>query len=153
MAHRWRVGWCIGPPQLIKYVLAATTRIVFAVNSPLQEAAAAGLEQANANNFFQKQLAEYVERREVLIDAFKQLGLKYTTAEGTYFALLVHTHPLFRPPLLLSYKIQDISQVELPVNYPFPQVLEGRGRDYKACWFLAQEIGVSAIPVSEVRVW
>lgn len=59
------------------------------MNSPLQEAAAAGLEQAQANHFFEKQLEEYAERRDVLIDAFKELGLKYTTAEGTYFALLV----------------------------------------------------------------
>jgi len=44
---------------------------------------------------------------------------------------------------------QDISSVKFPQDYPFPKSIEGRGRDFKACWFIALEIGVSSIPVSE----
>lgn len=69
--------------------LAATTRIVFCSNSPLQEAAAAGLEQAKERKFFETQLQEYEERRNVLIAAFDRLGLKYTLPQGSYFVLLV----------------------------------------------------------------
>lgn len=79
----------VGPSSLIKYVLAATTRIVFTTNTPLQEAAAAGLEQAVERRFFETQTQEYKERRDVLIDAFVRLGLPYTVPEGAYFALLV----------------------------------------------------------------
>ena len=64
---------------------------------------------------------------------------------------------------------QDISRVRWP---PFPPTVEGRGQDFKyvslspsslhgpmfkltrvlkASWFIANEIGVSSIPVSEVR--
>ena len=68
---------------------AATTRIVFCSNTPLQEAAAAGLEQARARGFFAAQLAEYEARRRVLVDAFERLGLGYTWPEGSYFVLLV----------------------------------------------------------------
>jgi kynurenine aminotransferase len=32
----WRVGWLIGPQELLAPALAAHTRIVFCVNSPLQ---------------------------------------------------------------------------------------------------------------------
>jgi kynurenine aminotransferase len=63
-------------------VLAATTRVVFATNSPLQEAAAAGLELARKHRFFEKQAEEYVERKNVLVEAFEKLGLKYTVPEG-----------------------------------------------------------------------
>ena len=56
-----------------------------------------------------------------------------------------------------------------PEDYPFPASVEGRARDFKcaanlcsmpinthlfisrAAWFIANEIGVSSIPVSEVR--
>ncbi|KAF5387992.1 hypothetical protein D9615_000310 [Tricholomella constricta] len=134
-ATGWRVGWLIGPPSIIQPTLAATTRIVFCTNSPLQEAAAAGLEQARERKFFENQRDEYAERRAILTDAFDQLGMKYTLPEGSYFVLL------------------DISNVQFPDDYPFPQSVLGRGRDFRyfkmACWFIALEVGVSSIPVSE----
>jgi hypothetical protein len=63
--------------------------------------------------------------------------------------------------------LQDISKVKFPEDYPFPESVKGRGRDFRyvpfctllssflivfvrACWFIAVEIGVSTIPVSEV---
>ncbi|TDL29711.1 PLP-dependent transferase [Rickenella mellea] len=130
-ATGWRVGWLIGPPAIIQPTLAASTRIVFCSNSPLQEAAAAGLEQARDRNFFETQAKEYEERRNVLLNAFDKLGLTYTLPEGSYFVLL------------------DISRLTWPDNYHFPSSIDGRGRDFKACWFIATEIGVSSIPVSE----
>jgi len=130
-ATGWRVGWVVGPPALIQPTLAASTRIVFCTNSPLQEAAAAGLEQARTRNFFEIQNKEYQERRDILLRSFDQLGLKYTIPEGSYFVLL------------------DVSSVTWSDDYPFPKSLDGRGRDFKACWFIAMEIGVSSIPVSE----
>ena len=83
------MGWLVGPPSLIGPTTAATTRIVFCSNTPMQEAAAAGLEQARERGFFEQQLAEYEERRRVLIDAFEKLGLEYAWPEGSYFILLV----------------------------------------------------------------
>ncbi|CAE6498691.1 unnamed protein product [Rhizoctonia solani] len=130
-ATGWRIGWLIGPPALIGPTLAATTRIVFCTNSPLQEAAAAGLEQANKRNFFETQRKEYKSRRDVLLSAFDRLGLRYTVPEGSYFVLV------------------DISKLKIPDEYNYPASLDGRGKDFKASWFIAQELGVSTIPVSE----
>ncbi|KAI0351181.1 PLP-dependent transferase [Trametes cingulata] len=130
-ATGWRVGWLIGPLALIGPTLAATTRIVFCTNSPMQEAAAAGLEQARERGFFETQRREYEARRGVLVDAFEKLGLEYAWPEGSYFILL------------------NISRVRWPEDYKFPETIEGRGRDFRASWFIANEIGVSSIPVSE----
>ncbi|KAF8812580.1 PLP-dependent transferase [Phlegmacium glaucopus] len=130
-ATGWRIGWLIAPASYIHPTLAASTRIVFCTNSPLQEAAAAGLEQAKERRFFETQLAEYEERRSILCDAFDKLGLKYSLPQGSYFVLL------------------DISKVKFPEDYPFPPSVLGRGRDFRACWFIAMEVGVSSIPVSE----
>ena len=71
-ATGWRIGWLIGPPSLIGPSLAATTRIVFCSNTPMQETATAGLEQARGRGFFAQQLPE---RRRVLVGAFEELGL------------------------------------------------------------------------------
>ncbi|KAH8118594.1 PLP-dependent transferase [Phellopilus nigrolimitatus] len=131
-ATGWRIGYLIGPSWIINPTLAATTRIVFCSNSPLQEAAAAGLEEASKRNFFEIQNKEYEERRAILINAFDRLGLKYTLPQGSYFVLL------------------DISSVSWPEDFPFPKSLDGRGKDFKACWFIALRLGVSSIPVSEL---
>jgi aspartate/methionine/tyrosine aminotransferase len=88
-ATGWRVGWLVGPESIIKPTLAASTRIVFCSNSPLQEAAAAGLERAKAHDFFAIQTREYAERRDVLVKVFDDLGMKYTLPQGSYFILLV----------------------------------------------------------------
>ncbi|KII95221.1 hypothetical protein PLICRDRAFT_34065 [Plicaturopsis crispa FD-325 SS-3] len=133
-ATGWRVGWLIGPPHIIRPTLAACTRIIFCTNSPLQEAAAAGLEQAKDRKYFEIQAQEYVDRRDVLVRAFDKLGLKYTLPQGSYFILL------------------DISKLKIPQDFHFPDTLDGRGKDFKACWFIAMEIGVACIPVSEFYV-
>lgn len=88
-ATGWRVGWLIGPQSIIHPTLAATTRIVFCSNSPLQEATAVGLEQAKKRGFLKQQCDEYAERRKILTDGFDALGMKYTNPQGSYFVLLV----------------------------------------------------------------
>ncbi|KAI0091938.1 pyridoxal phosphate-dependent transferase [Irpex rosettiformis] len=130
-ATGWRIGWLIGPSWIMQPTLAATTRIVFCSNSPMQEAVAAGLEQMEKRKFLETQREEYYARRQVLVEAFDKIGMRYTLPEGTYFLLL------------------DISKLTWPDDYPFPESVQGRGRDFKACWFIAMEIGVSSIPVSE----
>lgn len=86
---------------------------MFCTNSPLQEATAAGLEEANDRDFFAIQTREYQERRDFLTSVFDKLGMKYTMPQGTYFVLL------------------DISEMEFPDDYPFPESMNGRGRDFR----------------------
>lgn len=45
-ATGWRVGWLMGPAELIQYVAAAHTRICYSSVSPLQEACAIGTSPA-----------------------------------------------------------------------------------------------------------
>lgn len=172
-ATGWRVGYLIGPQHIINPTLAATTRIVFCSNSPLQEAAAAGLEQAEERRFFETQNKEYEERRDVLVSAFDRLGLKYVLPQGSYFVLLVGCFSLICKIQILDcatklfitgYLFRDVAR-----RLSFPEELgwEREGLQvsttrinngsytndlklfYRACWFIAVELGVSSIPVSE----
>jgi kynurenine aminotransferase len=63
----WRVGWLIGPANLIRACLAASTRVTFCTNSPLQEAAAAGFEQADEQRFFESEQHGFTNTRERMI--------------------------------------------------------------------------------------
>lgn len=130
-ATGWRVGWLIGPSELILATLQASTRIIFCTNSPLQEAVAEGLELANEKAFFEDQIKAYQERRDVLCSYFEQLGLSFTLPQGSYFVLV------------------DMSKVKVPEGFDFPEVVKGRGRDFETCWFMAQQLKVVAIPPSE----
>ncbi|CDS11272.1 hypothetical protein LRAMOSA03535 [Lichtheimia ramosa] len=130
-ATGWRVGWLIGPEHLVKYSFAAQTRVVFSVNSPCQEAVAAGLEASVKEPIFQDQMAAYLKKREILSKVFDELGLPYTTPEGAYY-ILVNTF-----------------KIAVPEDYPFPPELDTRGKDFKTCYWLTKEIGVCAIPPSE----
>jgi len=78
----WRVGWLIGPEELIKYVLSAHTRVVFTVNSPLQEATAVAFEKAEEEQYYSKTVEAYKERMKVLCEVFDELGLPYTIPQG-----------------------------------------------------------------------
>lgn len=128
-ATGWRVGWLIGPKSIIQPTLAATTRIVFCSNSPLQEGAAAGIEEARERKFFETQLQEYEERRQIMVDIFDKIGMRYTLPEGTYFILLVSS--IFLDVLFVLKCSQDISKIHWPDDYPFPESVLGRGRDFR----------------------
>ncbi|KAH7916334.1 PLP-dependent transferase [Hygrophoropsis aurantiaca] len=143
-ATGWRIGWLVGPPSIIQPTLAATTRIVFCTNSPLQEAAAAGLEEAQERGFFAVQNQEYQDRRDVLLRAFDQIGLKYTQPEGSYFILLVHRfQKMLRLPTLTHW-------CRMYPEFNFQKIILSRRVSTDEVVTSTNEIGVSSIPVSEV---
>lgn len=130
-ATGWRVGYLIGPPELIKYVAAAHTRICFSSVSPLQEAAAIGFEQADKEGFWDSAVKEMQGKIDRFCQVFDELGVAYSIPEGGYFVLA------------------NFSKVKLPDDYPFPGHVANRPRDFKLAWFMIQELGVAAIPPTE----
>ncbi|EWC48700.1 putative aminotransferase C6B12.04c [Drechslerella stenobrocha 248] len=130
-ATGWRVGWLIGRPHLIKYVSAAHTRICYSSVSPLQEAVAIGLEQAEKEGFWDQSKREMKDKQTRFNAIWDELGLPYTDPEGGYFVLV------------------NMSKVKIPDGYPFPDFVQSRPRDFKLSWFLIKELGVAAIPPTE----
>ncbi|KAF4966642.1 hypothetical protein FSARC_5691 [Fusarium sarcochroum] len=130
-ATGWRVGWLIGPPELIQPVTAAHTRICFSTPAPFQEAAAIGFEQAGHNGFWDETIKDMKAKVDRLNEVFEVLNLPVTYPEGGYFLLV------------------NMAKVKLPEDYPFPPHVASRPRDFKLAWFLIQEIGVAAIPPTE----
>ncbi|KAI8867967.1 PLP-dependent transferase [Ramicandelaber brevisporus] len=127
----WRIGWQIGPKELIEPSLTAHTRIVFCVNSPLQEAVAIAFEQAREQQFFEKQRAEYLKRRDKLSAALTNVGLPHTIPDGSYFILV------------------NGARIKIPDDFEFPTEVAERGHSFKLTYFFTKEIGVSGIPPTE----
>lgn len=98
----------------------------------MQEAIAIGLENAPKERFFENQLEDYTERRDILTSYFDQLGLSYTKPDGSYFLLV------------------DMSPVKIPEGFEVPPSCQGRGKDFAFCWWLCQTLKVVGIPPSEV---
>ncbi|KAI4127037.1 MAG: hypothetical protein LQ338_003406 [Usnochroma carphineum] len=127
----WRVGYLIGPANLIHYVAAAHTRICFSSVSPLQEAAAVGFERAEELGFWEQSRKEMQGKVERFCAVFEELGVPYSKPSGGYFVLA------------------NFSRVALPADYAFPAHVKDRPRDFKLAWFLIMELGVAAIPPTE----
>ncbi|CAG8696417.1 11101_t:CDS:2, partial [Gigaspora margarita] len=121
----WRVGWLIGPQNLISPVLAAHMRIVFS------EAIAISLEKADKQNYYEINCQLYEERREKFMKILSDVGLPYTIPQGSYY-ILVNT-----------------SKIRIPLNYQYPPEIHFQTKDYKFCYWMTKEIGVVSIPLSE----
>jgi len=130
-ATGWRVGWLMGPAELIQHVTAAHTRICYSSVSPLQEACAIGFEQADEQGFWDQSIKDMQGKMARLNAVWDELGLPYSEPEGGYFVMV------------------NLSKVKLPEDYEFPPHVAERPRDFKLAWFLIQELGVAAIPPSE----
>lgn len=130
-ATGWRVGWLIGEPHLIKYCGAAHTRICYSSVSPLQEAAAIGFEQADQVGFWEESKKDMQRKMALFNEIWDELGIPYTEPDGGYFVLA------------------NLSKVHFPEDYPFPDHVSSRARDFQMCWWLIKEVGVAAIPPTE----
>ncbi|EEB09765.1 aminotransferase class I and II [Schizosaccharomyces japonicus yFS275] len=127
----WRIGWLIGDAHLIKYCSAAHTRICFATNGPMQQAIADSLAVADQYNYFSEYVDSYKKRFRVLADVFDELGLPYSQPEGTYYTMV------------------NFSKVKVPEDYPVPDAIKDRPRDFKIALWLMKEIGIATIPPTE----
>jgi N-succinyldiaminopimelate aminotransferase len=81
----WKIGWSIAPPPLAAAIRAVHQFVTFAVSTPLQHAAAAGL--AAPDRYYARLRSDYQARRDRLCDGLAQIGFGVRPPEGTYFAL------------------------------------------------------------------
>lgn len=119
----WKIGWAIAPPPLAHAVLMAHQWIPFAVATPLQEAVAVALEEAQPRDYYTWLSTMYRAKRDRLAAVLSEVGLTPMMPDGSYF-IVVDTGSL---------------------NVPVP---DGTRRDVAVCRWLTQTAGVAAIPPS-----
>ena len=142
----WKVGWVVGPAPLVKGVMLVNQWVQFSVATPLQQAVAWALEEAEQpftapgadgaevthDSYFAYLRAQYLAKRTLLCDALNAAGLKAIAPEGGFFVMA------------------DTSAVSIPDSYlaESTPACPSMTRDWAFCRWLTKEVGVAAIPPS-----
>lgn len=117
----WRLGYLIGPKEVIEAAKKVHDFLTVGAAAPLQEAAVAGLNFGP--EYYEELQREYTQRRDFLCEGLDRIGLTYTKPQGTYFVLI------------------DISE--------FLEKPEFAGwTDLQFCEWMIKNIGVAAVPGS-----
>ncbi len=116
----WKIGWGLAPPALTSALRRAHQWITFATSTPMQAAAAVAL--GLDDEFYRSFADEFQARRDFLVQALRDAGLRVSVPQGTYFVLA------------------DFSELDHPA-------LRGAD-DTTFCRWLTTDVGVAAIPPS-----
>lgn len=83
----WRVGYAMGPAEVIKNMVKFQENVAACVNSAAQYGAIAALE--GPKDALQNMLAEYTVRRQIVMDEFASVpGLRCFVPQGAFYALV-----------------------------------------------------------------
>lgn len=117
----WRLGYLIGPAEVIEGAKKVHDFLTVGAAAPLQEAAVTGL---NFPETYYKELLElYTKKRDRFLKGLDQIGLKHNVPQGTYFVMI---------------DIQEF--LDLPQFAGFT--------DLEFCEWMIKNIGVAAVPGS-----
>lgn len=120
-ATGWRLGYMIGPEDVIEAAKKVHDFLTVGAPAPLQEAAVAGL---NLGEKYYEDLNQlYTQKRDYFLKGLDEIGLKHNIPQGTYFVLV------------------DISEF-----LALPQFTGWT--DLEFCEWMIKEIGVAAVPGS-----
>jgi N-succinyldiaminopimelate aminotransferase len=79
----WKVGWAVGPPDLVRATLMAKQYLTFTSGAPLQPAIALALGMDDA--YFSDLRAGMQAKRDRLCEGLRGIGFDVFEPEGTYF--------------------------------------------------------------------
>lgn len=82
----WRLGYLIGPEEVIENAKKVHDFLTVGAASPLQEAATAGLNFGP--EYYENLQKVYTEKRDFFINGLSEIGLKHTIPQGSYFILI-----------------------------------------------------------------
>eukprot|EP01084_Bolivina_argentea_P236247 397280_1 len=136
-ATGWKIGWAVGPQELISRMVAIGSVVNFCVATPLQQAVADSMSAADEPyggfpNYYDYLSNIYAVKRDRLLECLKSIDMHPCKPEGGMFIL------------------SDISNVEVPSKYledstPACPIMT---RDWAFCRWLTLEKGVLPIPTS-----
>jgi N-succinyldiaminopimelate aminotransferase len=123
----WRVGWAVGPKELVAAVRMAHQFITFAAPTPLQWGAVAALEAKPG--YYADLLSLYRQKRDRLSDALVEVGFDVVPAEGAYFVCAGHSRFGFSDDV--SFARHLTTEVGVAAIPPSAFCVDpARGRDY-----------------------
>ncbi len=82
----WRLGYLIGPEEVIEAAKKVHDFLTVGAAAPLQEAAVTGLNFPDS--YYEDLLKTYTEKRDYFLKGLDEIGLKHNVPQGTYFVLI-----------------------------------------------------------------
>ena len=79
----WKIGWVCAPPELTSAVRTAKQFMTFTNGHPFQHAIVEAL--ALPDEYFMTFCAQYVGRRDQLVEGLRDVGMEVFEPQGTYF--------------------------------------------------------------------
>lgn len=89
----WKVGWAIGPADLVKCVRSAHQFLTFSTCTPMQLGAAAALTRPEGRIAIRELVEQLQATRDVLAAAMRGLGFGVAPCPGAYFLMVDWTRP------------------------------------------------------------
>lgn len=117
----WRLGYLLGPARVVEAARKVHDFLTVGAASPLQAAAVTGLRMGPA--YYQALANLYLKKRDLLLQGLREIGLKHSVPQGTYFVMVDIGDFLSQP----RFAGMD---------------------DVMFCEWMAQHIGVGAVPGS-----
>ena len=117
----WRLGYLIGPEEVIEAAKKVHEFLTVVAAAPLQEAAVTGLNFPQS--YYDDLLELYTEKRAYFLDGLDRIGLKHNVPQGTYFVMI---------------DIQEYLNLPQFAGYT----------DLEFCEWMIRNIGVAAVPGS-----
>lgn len=117
----WRLGYLIGPEEVIEAAKKVHDFLTVGAAAPLQEAATVGLNFPES--YYTELLETYTKKRKYFLDGLDRIGLKHNVPQGTYFVLI---------------DIQEFLDLPKFAGYT----------DLEFCEWMIKNIGVAAVPGS-----
>jgi aspartate/methionine/tyrosine aminotransferase len=83
----WKIGYAIAAAPLTDALRRAHQWVTFATATPFQAAMAQALADAPQMGYYDALHAFYLERRTLLVDVLRRVGMDVVSPEGTYFVM------------------------------------------------------------------
>ncbi len=82
----WRLGYLIGPEEVIEAAKKVHDFLTVGAAAPLQEAATVGLNFPES--YYENLLEVYTKKRAYFLNGLDRIGLKHNVPQGTYFVMI-----------------------------------------------------------------
>jgi aspartate/methionine/tyrosine aminotransferase len=83
----WKIGYAVGPAELVGAIQAAHQFITFASGTPFQDALATAMELSRSNGYYDQLVREYTHRKQLLESALAEADLDILPIGGSYFLM------------------------------------------------------------------
>jgi aminotransferase len=81
----WRIGYTVGPAEIIERMAVVNDLFYICAPAPLQHGIVAGLALPEA--YYETMLADYLAKRELLVDTLREIGFTPFVPDGAYYLL------------------------------------------------------------------